>query len=143
MSATVGVDVGSGVEQVAAALSAYETRNGRAATAAQLLGAGVDLTSQDGPASPCLYERRDQQRVVRTEGDGGGHGSAGSLLDDATPRRATSRPACQPGARPFGGGRRSSVDRPAVAISQAATEFEFHISPASSSSTPTPESGRR
>ena len=50
MSATVGVDIGSGLEHVAAALSIYETRNGRAATAAQLLGAGVDLTSQDGPA---------------------------------------------------------------------------------------------
>jgi hypothetical protein len=50
MSATVGVHVGSGLEQVAAALSIYETRNGRAATAAQLLGAGVDLSSQDGPA---------------------------------------------------------------------------------------------
>ena len=49
MSATVGVDVGSGLEQVAAALSIYETRNGRAATADQLLGAGVDLSSQDGP----------------------------------------------------------------------------------------------
>jgi hypothetical protein len=50
MSATVGVDVGTGLEQVAAALSIYETRNGRAATAAQLLGAGVDLSSHDGPA---------------------------------------------------------------------------------------------
>ena len=59
MSATVGVDVGSGLEQVAAALSIYETRNGRAATAAQLLGAGVDLTSQDGPgeAHACLKAR--------------------------------------------------------------------------------------
>jgi hypothetical protein len=50
MSATVGVEVGSGLEQVAAALSIYETRNGRGATAAQLLGAGVDLSSQDSPA---------------------------------------------------------------------------------------------
>jgi hypothetical protein len=47
---TVGVDVGIGLDQVAAALSIYETRNGRAATASQLLGAGVDLGSQDGPA---------------------------------------------------------------------------------------------
>ena len=48
-SEAVGVDVGSGLEKVAAALSIYETRNGRAATASQLLGAGVDLSSQDGP----------------------------------------------------------------------------------------------
>jgi hypothetical protein len=50
MSEAVGVDVGTGLEQVAAALSMYETRNGRAATASQLLGAGVDLSAQDGPA---------------------------------------------------------------------------------------------
>ena len=50
MSEAVGVDVGTRLEQVAAALSIYETRNGRAATAAQLLGVGVDLSSQDGPA---------------------------------------------------------------------------------------------
>ena len=49
MSATVGVDVGSGLEQVAAALSIYETRNGRAATAAQLLGSAVDLTLAGRP----------------------------------------------------------------------------------------------
>lgn len=50
MSESVGVDVGTGLKQVAAALSAYETRNGRAATASQLLGAGVDLSAQDAPA---------------------------------------------------------------------------------------------
>jgi hypothetical protein len=50
MSATVGVDVGTGLKQVAAALSIYESRHGRAATASQLLGAGVDLSSDDGPA---------------------------------------------------------------------------------------------
>jgi hypothetical protein len=44
------VDVGTRLEQVAAALSIYETRNGRAATASQLLGTGVDLSSQDSPA---------------------------------------------------------------------------------------------
>ena len=52
VSEGVGVDVGTRLEQVAAALSIYETRNGRAATASQLLGSGVDLTSQDGPAKP-------------------------------------------------------------------------------------------
>ena len=50
VSEVVGVDVGTRLEQVAAALSIYETRNGRAATATQLLGSGVDLSSQDGPA---------------------------------------------------------------------------------------------
>jgi uncharacterized protein YegP (UPF0339 family) len=49
VSEAVGVDVGTGLEQVAAALSIYETRHGRAATASQLLGTGVDLGSQDGP----------------------------------------------------------------------------------------------
>ena len=50
MAETVGLDVGTRLDQVAAALSIYETRNGRAATASQLLGSGVDLSSQDGPA---------------------------------------------------------------------------------------------
>ena len=50
VSEAVGVDVGTGLEQVAAALSVYETRHGRAATASQLLGTGVDLGSRDGPA---------------------------------------------------------------------------------------------
>ncbi len=50
MSETAGVDVGTRLDQVAAALSIYETRNGRAETASQLLGAGVDLGPQDGPA---------------------------------------------------------------------------------------------
>ena len=52
MSGTVGVEVGTRLEQVAAALSIYEARNGRAATAARLLGAGVDLGPPDGPAKP-------------------------------------------------------------------------------------------
>ena len=50
MAEAVGVEVGTRLDQVAAALSIYETRNGRAATASELLGAGVDLRSQDGPA---------------------------------------------------------------------------------------------
>jgi hypothetical protein len=50
MSDTVGVEIGTRLDEVAAALSTYEIRNGRAATASQLLGAGVDLCSQDGPA---------------------------------------------------------------------------------------------
>jgi hypothetical protein len=50
MPATVGVDVGTRLEEVAAALTTYETRHGRAATASQLLGAGVDLDTRDGRA---------------------------------------------------------------------------------------------
>jgi hypothetical protein len=49
MSETTGVEVGTRLEAVAAALSIYEARNGRAATASQLLGGGVDLGPQDGP----------------------------------------------------------------------------------------------
>jgi hypothetical protein len=51
-------------------------------------------------------------------------------------RRATTRPASQPGARPCGGGRMSSVSRSAAAINHAMRELEFHISPAFSSSRP-------
>jgi hypothetical protein len=51
MAEAVGLDVGIGLDQVAAALSSYETRNGRDATASQLLGAGVDLGSDDGPVT--------------------------------------------------------------------------------------------
>jgi hypothetical protein len=47
VSAAVGVDVGTRLEEVAAALSVYEARNGRAATASRLLEAGVDLGPQD------------------------------------------------------------------------------------------------
>jgi hypothetical protein len=49
MSETVGVEVGTRLEQVAAALSTYEARNGRAETASRLLGVGVDLGVQDVP----------------------------------------------------------------------------------------------
>jgi hypothetical protein len=49
MSETVGVELGTRLEQVAAALSSYEARHGRAVTASRLLGAGVDLDPQDGP----------------------------------------------------------------------------------------------
>jgi hypothetical protein len=51
MSETVGAEVGTRLDQVAAALSIYEARNGRAQTASELLGAGVNLGPQDGPAS--------------------------------------------------------------------------------------------
>ena len=51
MSGPVAVALGTRLDQVAAALSSYEERTGRAVTASQLLGAGVDLESQDGPAS--------------------------------------------------------------------------------------------
>ena len=51
MSGPVAVALGTRLDQVAAALSSYEERTGRAVTASQLLGAGVDLEPQDGPAS--------------------------------------------------------------------------------------------
>jgi hypothetical protein len=51
MSETVGIEVGTRLEQVAAALSNYEARHGRAATASRLLGGGVDLGRQDGPTN--------------------------------------------------------------------------------------------
>jgi hypothetical protein len=47
MSEKVAAQVGTGLADVADALSIYETRHGRAATASQLLGAGVDLGSPD------------------------------------------------------------------------------------------------
>ena len=49
---------------------------------------------------------------------------------------ATTRPASQPGARPHSGSRIRSAGRRTIASSQAITEFEFHISPARSSSRP-------
>jgi hypothetical protein len=51
MSGPVAVALGTRLDQVAAALTMYEERNGRAATATQLLGAGVDLEAKDGPAT--------------------------------------------------------------------------------------------
>jgi hypothetical protein len=53
-AAGVGVEIGTRLDEVAAALSTYEIRNGRAATASQLLGAGVDLGPQDGPTKPAM-----------------------------------------------------------------------------------------
>jgi hypothetical protein len=50
MSEPVAVALGTRLDQVAAALSTYEARNGRAATESQLLGSGVDLGAQDAPA---------------------------------------------------------------------------------------------
>jgi hypothetical protein len=50
MSEPVAVELGTRLDQVAAALSTYEVRNGRSETASQLLGPGVDLGAQDGPA---------------------------------------------------------------------------------------------
>ena len=47
----VAAALGTRLDQVAAALTTYEERNGRAATASQLLGDGVDLEAQDGPAT--------------------------------------------------------------------------------------------
>jgi len=43
MSAEVAEQIGTGLADVAEALSIYESRHGRAVTASQLLGEGVDL----------------------------------------------------------------------------------------------------
>ena len=51
MSDAVATALGTRLDQVAAALTSYEERNGRAATASQLLGSGVDLEAKDGPAT--------------------------------------------------------------------------------------------
>ncbi len=51
-------------------------------------------------------------------------------------RAATTRPALQPGARPPGGGAMRERSTPLLARSHDTTEFEFHISPAPSSSLP-------
>ena len=51
MSDPVALALGTRLDQVAAALTTYEERNGRAATASQLLASGVDLEAQDGPAT--------------------------------------------------------------------------------------------
>ena len=48
MSDPVALALGTRLDQVAAALTSYEERNGRAATASQLLGSGVDLEAKDG-----------------------------------------------------------------------------------------------
>ena len=50
MSQPVAVALGTRLDQVAAALTTYEARNGKAATESQLIGAGVDLDVQDAPA---------------------------------------------------------------------------------------------
>jgi hypothetical protein len=50
MSGPVAVALGTRPDQVAAALTIYEARNGKAGTESQLLGTGVDLGAQDGPA---------------------------------------------------------------------------------------------
>ena len=51
VSDAVALTLGTRLDQVAAALTTYEERHGRAATASQLLGAGVDLEAKDGPAT--------------------------------------------------------------------------------------------
>jgi hypothetical protein len=51
MTDPVALALGTRLDQVAAALTSYEERNGRAATESQLLGSGVDLEAKDGPAT--------------------------------------------------------------------------------------------
>jgi hypothetical protein len=59
MSPAVAEQIGIGLAAVAEALSDYETRHGRAATASKLLGEGVDL----GP--PSATSCRPDQEVCR------------------------------------------------------------------------------
>ena len=84
-----------------------------------------DLEAANGSADHRLVGSIDQvrernPRLVRSE-------------PDPTPchpgRRATTSPAFEPGARPPAGGRTDSGSSPARAMTQAITEFEFHISP--------------
>ena len=49
MSDAVAAVIGTQGAQVALALSAYEARNGKHATASELLGRGVDLAPEDAP----------------------------------------------------------------------------------------------
>lgn len=64
-------------------------------------------------------------------------GTPGSHRPGVTgPRRATIRPADQPGARPPDGGFSSVVSMPLRVRTQDTTEFEFHISPTRASSRP-------
>jgi hypothetical protein len=51
MTDPVALALGTRLDQVAAALTSYEERNGRGATESQLLGSGVDLEATDGPAT--------------------------------------------------------------------------------------------
>jgi hypothetical protein len=51
MSDAVATALGTRLDQVAAALTIYEERTGRSATASELLGDGVDLEAQDAPAT--------------------------------------------------------------------------------------------
>jgi hypothetical protein len=50
MSEQAAFQLGTRLDQVAAALSTYEERNGRSQTASQLLGPGVDL-GEEGDAA--------------------------------------------------------------------------------------------
>jgi hypothetical protein len=86
-----------------------------------------------GPQSPRSAGRRRapilQSTPVRS-------GSRRAPHRTVTWPRATTSPARQPGARPPGGAWIDSASRLQLAISHEITEFEFHISPAPSSSRP-------
>ena len=87
---------------------------------------GVAITSNAGDLCVCVNADRDPVEVtvgVRPRSKGG---SASAVI----------RPASQPGARPFAGGRSRSVGRPTRTSSHATIEFEFHMSPVRSSSRP-------
>jgi hypothetical protein len=84
---------------------------------------------------------QEQELVVSKAEVGHASGAAGipsapALRVGGSCLRATSSPACHPGARPPAGGRMDSASIPLLAITHAITEFEFHISPVPSSSRP-------
>ena len=79
--------------------------------------------------------RRRRRRGARPRGPRPGAGAVQLGL------RATAIPACQPGARPPAGGCSDSGASPLRASSHATIEFEFHISPAASSSRPHTSAG--
>jgi EAL domain len=91
------------------------------------------LVPTDDPSSDVAIAELSRLTARPGTRRGARHGPAGTV---ARERRATSRPEDQPGPRPRAGGLTPSVGRPAVAISHAITEFEFHISPAFNSSRP-------
>ena len=97
----------------------------RAATAS--LRSRGPRTSRTGPSADTTCPK-----TLRARSDG--FESPGSRI--LLLRCATVIPACQPGARPPTGGCTDATSSPARVITQLIMEFEFHISPAPSSSRP-------
>ena len=98
-------------------------------------------TSRSGPPRPTARTscRSSGSRPVRSSSATPSRRACSNRRpsdSDAASRRAATMPARQPGARPPLGSRAVSRSIPLRASSQETTEFEFHISPVSSSSRP-------